>query len=203
MECWALHLRLKTEKSKKLEQVLNQICGRLCVLGLFHFIWWKLQFLEKRSLWIVGAIYCFILDITWVDDLTEESGDFSVENLWRFITEWRSCFSGCADHPLTDRAKGWNIRTNAAPAIWFDLICERLNNGWAQCRLLPIHQIWNSGNMRFTYLPDRCVHWLRLRREYCSTQSSAKICPKFYSNQEYCTLTGFQLFCLIPNNWDW
>ena len=48
MECWALHLRLKTEKSKKLEQVLNQICGRLCVLGLFHFIWWKLQFLEKK-----------------------------------------------------------------------------------------------------------------------------------------------------------
>ena len=111
--------------------------------------------------------------------------------------------------PSTDRAKGWNIRTNAAPAIWFDLICERLNNGWAQCRLLPIHQIWNSGNMRFKVNLPICsiavfpVHWSWLRREDCPRQSSAKISPKFYSNQEYCTLTGFQLFCLIPNNWDW
>ena len=201
MECWALHLRLKTEKSKKLEQVLNQICGRLCVLGLFHFIWWKLQFLEKRSLWIVGAIYCFILDITWVDDLTEESGDFSVENLWRFITEWRSCFSGCADHPLTvPRVEIFGqMRLQPFDLIWFvsDWTTVELNVDCSQFTKFGIREI--------------CALPICLIAVFTGCDWEEKIVQRnpqqkfvqFYSNQEYCTLTGFQLFCLIPNNWDW
>ena len=57
------------------------------------------------------------LDIEQVDDLSEESWDFPVENLWCFITECRRCFWGWLMASLT---AGWNIRINVADhLLWF------------------------------------------------------------------------------------